>query len=61
MSKKLITLEDAHRMLDELYQQAVKNPWIEKPLAWALYQVWREVDAEEERNDRREGKADRAD
>lgn len=48
MRKKLITIEDAHRMLDEQYQQAVKNPWVERPLAWALYQVWWDVDADKE-------------
>ena len=48
MSKKLITLEEAHRMLDDQFQRACQQTWIEKPLAWALYQVWREVDADEE-------------
>ena len=48
MSKKMITLEEAHRMLDDQFQRACQQTWIEKPLAWALYQVWREVDADEE-------------
>ena len=60
MKKKPITLEDAHKMLDEQFQQARQQPLIEKPLAWALYQVWRDVDAEEERNDGRERETDRA-
>ena len=60
MKKKPITLKDAHRMLDEQFQRACRETWIEKPLAWALYQVWRDVDAEEERNDRRERETDRA-
>lgn len=43
MKKKPITLKDAHRMLDEQFQRACQQTWIEKPLAWALYQVWRDV------------------
>lgn len=45
------TLSDVHRMIDEKCVQACQQTWIEKPLAWALYQVWCEVDAAEEKKD----------
>lgn len=31
----------------EMYQKAVNLPYIKKPLAWALYQVWKKHDKED--------------
>ena len=33
--------------IDTLYVKATALGYIQKPLAWALYQVWKEVDKEE--------------
>jgi hypothetical protein len=48
VEKKTITLKDVHELIDEKCVQACQQAWVKKPLAWALYQVWREVDADEE-------------
>lgn len=32
--------------IDTLYAKATALGYIQKPLAWALYQVWKEVDKE---------------
>ena len=29
----------------ETYERAVKNPYIRRPLSWALYEVWHRYDA----------------
>lgn len=34
--------------IDTLYAKATALGYIQKPLAWALYQVWKEVDKESE-------------
>lgn len=54
MEKKPITLKDVHELIDEKCCQACQQAWVKKPLAWALYQVWREVDAKEEDKNERE-------
>ena len=41
-------LEKAIRRVRVLYVEAMHRAEIHKPLAWALYQVWREVDKDEE-------------
>lgn len=33
------------RKVERLYREALNRPYIKKPLAWALYQVWREYDS----------------
>lgn len=38
------TLEKAIKMLEEEYELAKKQGWINKPLAYALYQVWKKAD-----------------
>lgn len=37
-------MEKAIKMLIDEYEKAKKQEWVENPLAYALYQVWREVD-----------------
>jgi hypothetical protein len=54
VEKKTITLKDVHELIDEKCVQACQQAWVKKPLAWALYQVWREVDAKEEDKNERE-------
>lgn len=39
-----MTLEKAIKMLEEEYERAKKMDFVKKPLAYALYTVWREVD-----------------
>ena len=41
----MITIEKAIKMLEEEYEFAKKQGWIKKPLAYALYEVWKRVDA----------------
>lgn len=41
-------LEKAIRRVRVLYVEAMHRAEIHNPLAWALYQVWREVDKDEE-------------
>lgn len=40
-----MTLEKAVKLLEEKYKQAQKMEYVQKPLAWALYQTWKEVDS----------------
>ena len=40
-----MTLEKAVKLLEEKYDQAQKMEYVQKPLAWALYQTWKEVDS----------------
>ena len=39
-----MTLKKALKMLEKQYQIAVKLEFVKKPLSYALYQVWKEVD-----------------
>lgn len=41
-----MTVEKAIRRIKEEYSKAKKLGYIQKPLAWVLYQVWREADRE---------------
>ena len=43
-----MTLGKVFSHIQSLYQQALINPTIRKPIAWALYQTWRWVDAQED-------------
>jgi hypothetical protein len=38
-------LDKAIQFLREQYERAKRIEFIHKPLAWALYQTWRHVDA----------------
>ena len=40
----MITLEKAIKMLEVEYERAKKLKYVQKPLAWALYHVWKKVD-----------------
>lgn len=46
-----ITLEQAIRMLETEYERAKNLSYVRKPLAWALYQVWKKIDAKEVQRD----------
>ena len=39
-------MEKAIKMLFNEYAKAKKQEWVEKPLAYALYQVWKKFDVE---------------
>lgn len=43
-------IEKAIRLLIEEYEKAKRLDFVRKPLAWALYQVWKKVDVEEKEN-----------
>ena len=47
-----MTLQKIFEMLQIKYTYAVTQEWIEKPLAYALYQVWKYVDAHEKKRKR---------
>lgn len=39
-----MTLEKAIKLLKAEYERAKNIPYVQNPLAWALYQVWKKVD-----------------
>ena len=39
-----MTLEEAKQLLDEEYERAIKLDYVRKPVAYALYQVWKKAD-----------------
>ena len=43
-----MSLYEAIELLVSKYTYATAQEWIHNPLAWALYQVWKEADAERE-------------
>lgn len=46
-----MTLEKVMKMLEDEYERAKKMDFVKRPLAYALYQVWKKVDrAKEERH-----------
>lgn len=50
-----MTIEKVIRMLKSEYERAKTFEFVKKPLSWALYNVWKTVDAvekEQETNDR---------
>lgn len=44
-----MTLDDAIKLLTENYRIAQKHEYVLKPLSWALYHTWDEVDKKEKR------------
>lgn len=42
-----VTLQKAIRMLDAEYERAKQLEYVRNPLAWALYRVWKAVDADQ--------------
>lgn len=41
-----MTLKKAIKLLEEEHERAKKLDWVRNPLAYALYKVWKMVDAE---------------
>ena len=39
-----MTLKKAIMLLEEEYEKAKKLAWVHKPLAYALYKVWKRAD-----------------
>lgn len=39
-----MSLEQAIKILKEKYEYACRQSWVHDPVAWALYETWREVD-----------------
>ncbi len=39
-----MTLKKAIKLLEEEYEKAKKLSWVSKPLAYALYKVWKRAD-----------------
>lgn len=42
-----MTFEKAIEKLGEMYAKALNTPYVEKPISWALYKTWREIDMKE--------------
>lgn len=42
-----MTLQKIYELIQIHYTYAVAQEWVEKPMSYALYQVWRYVDARE--------------
>ena len=45
-----MTLEQAIELLEKEYERAKKIDYVQKPLAWALHQVWKVADKEKRGN-----------
>lgn len=43
MKKTGVTLEDVIKLLKENYNEALNYDYIKKPLSWALYRTWYEI------------------
>ena len=43
-----VNIYDAELMFEKLVEQAQQDPYIKKPIAWALYKTWRWANANEE-------------
>lgn len=41
-----MTLDKAIALLKKNYEYALTKAWIRNPLAWALYETWKEVEYE---------------
>lgn len=41
-----MTIEKAIQLLEAEYERAKKMEFVQKPLAWALYQVWKKAGRE---------------
>lgn len=42
-------VERAMRKLSKNYEKALNSPYVQKPLAWALFQTWKEYDEMEDK------------
>lgn len=45
-----MTLEKAKQLLEEEYERAKRLEYVNNPLAYALYQVWKKADKEMDKN-----------
>ena len=45
--KKDITIGDVVILLNDLYKKAKSLEYVQKPMSWALYRTWEEVDRKE--------------
>ena len=41
-------LETAERLLRKNYERALSLKWVHLPIAWALYQTWKQVEPKED-------------
>lgn len=44
-------ISTAMNMLQKKYAEALKTPGIKDPVAWALYQTWRQADIDRQRTE----------
>lgn len=51
-----MTIEKAHKMLDEEYNHAQNYKFIKRPLSYALYQVWKRSNYEDDLKEKKENK-----
>ena len=49
-----MTLAKAIEMLVKEYERAKHIEYVQKPLAWALFQVWKQADKEEKKKGERD-------
>ena len=43
------SLDEAKKLIDEYYEYAKKQEYIQRPLAWAMYKSWKKVDEYKEK------------
>lgn len=48
-----MTIKKAINLIEKEYEKAKKLEWVHKPLAYAIYKVWKIVDAEKGKDDER--------
>lgn len=44
-----MTIEKAIRELIKTYEKAQTLEWVDDPVAWALYQVWKDADSDRQK------------
>lgn len=45
--QKKIQPRTAITLFSKYYEEAMQNDYIQKPVSWALYKTWREINAQE--------------
>ena len=45
-----VNIYDAERKFEKYVEQAQQDPYIKKPIAWALYHTWKWADKYEKRS-----------
>ena len=48
-----MTIKRAHKLLDEYYAKGKRWDYVNYPLPWALYQVWRIASCEEHKKEKK--------